>query len=230
MMISMILLSGGVGSRMENSIPKQYVSLGGKPIIIHTLERLANVREIDEVIICCAAEYKSHIAILIENHCPQLAYKLVLGGATRQESTNNGLRACRNNSVMIHEAARPFVKQEEFERLAQDENENAIYGIEIPFTVLMGREKIEGNLDRENLINVQLPQKFNRRKLMEAFERAYEENKKFTEDASLFYEYNPYEEVKVLKGTVFNLKLTYPLDLLIGETIYKEYVIGSEMV
>ena len=53
------------------------------------------------------------------------------------------------------------------------------------------------------------------------------ENRVFTEDASLFYEYNPNEEVKVLNGTVFNLKLTYPMDLLIGETIYKEYVIGE---
>lgn len=229
-MISMVLLSSGVGARMENSKPKQYLSLGGKPIIIHTLERLSNVKEIDEVIICCTAEYKGLIARLIENHCPQLNYQLVLGGDTRQESTNNGLRACKNNSVMIHEAARPFVKQEEFERLARDENENAIYGIEIPFTVLMGRDKIEGNLERENLINVQLPQKFNRQKLMAAFEQAYAEGKTFTEDASLFYEYNRYDEVKVLKGTVFNLKLTYPLDLLIGETIYKEYVIGSEMV
>jgi 2-C-methyl-D-erythritol 4-phosphate cytidylyltransferase len=227
-MISLVLLSSGSGSRMENSVPKQYLSLGGKPIIIHTLERLAKVKEIDEVIICCTEEYMEHIARLIENHCPQLKYKLVEGGSTRQESTWNGIQVCENESVMIHEAARPFVKIKEFERLAVEESENAIYGIEIPFTVLKGNEQINETLAREELVNVQLPQKFNREKLMDAFEQAHAQNKKFTEDASLFYEYNPSAAVKILKGTVHNIKLTYPMDLVIGETIYRECVLGSE--
>ena len=77
-------------------------------------------------------------------------------------------------------------------------------------------------------MNVQLPQKFNREKLINAFEQANAQNKKFTEDASLFYEYNPNDAVKIIKGTVHNMKLTYPMDLLIGETIYREYVLGSE--
>ncbi|QBP41941.1 IspD/TarI family cytidylyltransferase [Paenisporosarcina antarctica] len=227
-MISMVLLSSGVGSRMGKNTPKQYLSLGGKPIIIHTLERLSKVKEIDEVIICCTEGYKEFIAELIENHCPTLNYKLVTGGETRQDSTRNGLQACKNDSVMIHEAARPFVKQTEFERLANSESENAIYGIEIPFTVLKGKNKIDGILNREELVNVQLPQKFNRSKLMNAFEHAYSDNKMFTEDASLFYEYNKNDEITILKGTEFNTKITYPIDLVIGETIYKEYVIGSE--
>ncbi|MBO1913921.1 2-C-methyl-D-erythritol 4-phosphate cytidylyltransferase, partial [Microvirga sp. 3-52] len=90
-MISLVLLSSGSGSRMENSVPKQYLSLGGKPIIIHTLERVAQVKEINEVVICCTEEYMEHIAQLIKNHCPQLNYKLVKGGKTRQESTWNGI-------------------------------------------------------------------------------------------------------------------------------------------
>lgn len=224
----MVLLSSGTGTRMGKNIPKQYLNLGGKPIIVHTLERVAKVKEIDEVIICCTEDYKEHISKLIENHCPNLNYKLVLGGVTRQESTKNGLLACKNNAVMIHEASRPFVTKEEFEKLARNENENVIYAIDIPFTVLRGKEKIEGNLNREELINVQLPQKFNRKKLIDAFEKAYANNRSFTEDASLFFEYNKDDEVKVLRGTEYNLKLTYPVDLLIGETIYKEYIIGSE--
>ncbi|QUW21226.1 2-C-methyl-D-erythritol 4-phosphate cytidylyltransferase [Sporosarcina sp. Marseille-Q4063] len=227
-MISLVLLSSGSGSRMENSVPKQYLSLGGKPIIIHTLERLAKVKEINEVVICCTEKYMEHIAQLIENHCPQLNYKLVKGGKTRQESTWNGIQVCENESVMIHEAARPFVKIKEFERLAVEESENAIYGIEIPFTVLKGNGQIDETLDREQLVNVQLPQKFNRDKLIDAFEQAHAQNKKFTEDASLFFEYNTNDAVKILEGTVHNMKITYPMDLVIGETIYREYVLGSE--
>lgn len=228
-MVSFLLLAAGSGKRIGKSIPKQYLNISGKPLLLHVLDKIERVDKIEQVIICCEERYREKVNLMISNHCPKLSYQLVDGGETRQQSVWNGLRACRNDVVIIHEAARPFVKKEEFEKLIDDVSENAIYGLDIPFTVLKGHKKIEGLLNRDELINVQLPQKFNTNKLKKAFEQALLEQRDFTEDSSLFYTYNPEGNIKVLRGSEYNLKITYPIDFLVGETIYKEYILGQEV-
>lgn len=227
-MLSFILLAGGKGSRAESSIPKQYLNIAGKPLLLHILDRINKIKEIDQVIICCENEYKNKINEMIHNHCPQLPYDLVEGGETRQQSVWNGLQACKRDTVLIHEAARPFVKADEFIKLINDKAENAIYGLDVPFTISKGENEIKGLLNRDELVNVQLPQKFNTIKLRKAFEKAIADRKEFTEDSSLFYTYQSDEVVKILKGSEYNVKVTYPIDFLIGETIYKEYILGQE--
>src|SRR5690606_29194521 len=105
--------------------------------------------------------------------------------------------------------------------------ENAIFGLEIPFTVLKGRNKVEGNLQRDELINVQLPHKYRTDKLLYAHECAREDNLLFTEDASLLFHYLS-SEITVLKGSDTNIKITTPVDRKIAEAIYKESFIMSE--
>lgn len=222
-MYSILLLSGGKGSRMNESTPKQYMLLAGKPMIMHSLERFEKIPEIDEIIVVCEPFYKDIIKAMINEY--NLVKKIIFvdAGNTRQESVYNGLCAVNNNDVIIHEAARPFVRTEEFRHLIYEHDSNVTYGYDIPFTVLKGKDYIDGILNRSELINVQLPQKFVVKDLLDAHVLARSENRIYTEDASLLFDLKG-KQVKVLCGSNYNIKITNPIDLLLGEIIYKNYI------
>ncbi|OPJ65055.1 IspD/TarI family cytidylyltransferase [Clostridium oryzae] len=224
---SVVLLAGGKGTRMNMDVPKQFLLLYGKPIIMHTIERLDTLKEVEDIVIVSPKQYFDKIDSMLKKFGISKKYTLAEAGATRQESTYNGLLKVENDIVIIHEAARPFVTAKEFKAIIEDKRENITYGSDIPFTVLRGTEYIEGVLERKELVNIQLPQKFNTAKIVEAHKRAREEGQQFTEDASIFYEYIG-EKVAVLKGTEYNIKITKPIDLKIGEIIYKNYILGEE--
>jgi len=223
----MILLSGGIGQRMKMNIPKQFLHIAGKPMIVHVLERVDKISEIGEIIIPTLEKFIDMTWEIVRTHRLSKPIQVVVGGKTRQESTFIGLKHCRYDRVLIHEAVRPFVKQEEFLALIHNGHRNAIYGLDIPFTVLQGDEFITGILQRDQLINIQLPQIFDKQLLLEAHQQAAEENTHFTEDASLLFYYKKVP-IKVLKGTEYNIKITKPIDRKLAEIIYKEYILGEE--
>ena len=219
---TLVLLSGGVGKRMHMVTPKQYMLLAGKPVIMHILERIDQLSELVEVIVVCADEYVSSIRLMLSQYGVEKQVRFAKAGATRQESVNSGLSLVETEYVIIHEAARPFVKVEDFRRLISEPCSNALFGLAIPFTVVRGHEYVEGELTRSELVNVQLPQKFELKKLKEAHRLANEEGKVFTEDASLLFHYFPNEETRICPGAEYNIKLTTRMDMLYGEIIYNE--------
>jgi len=226
--VSAILLAGGSGARMQQSVPKQFLPLAGRPMILHTLERFEKIDEIDEIIVVCLPQYREQLESNISSYALKKKYVVVGGGETRQESTYFGLLAAKNDCVIIHEAARPFVTVAEFVAMIHDEAKTVTYGIDIPFTVsIRDGERITGLLDRSTLVNIQLPQKFERGALLAAHECARADGAEFTEDTSLLYHYTG-EAAKVLKGTSYNVKVTDSVDLLTGEIIYKEHIIGRD--
>lgn len=226
MSIGMIVLAGGIGKRMGKPSPKQFALLGGKPIIMHTLEKIERLEDVGAVVITCPADHLDKTQELLENHGLE-KFRCIEGGATRQDSVYKGLLALRgNDTVIIHEAVRPFVTLDEFRTLITDPHENAFYGTRIPFTVLSGDDTVTGTLDRRALVNVQLPQKFGLEKLLAAHEQARAEGHVSTEDASLLYDYTK-AEIAILEGSDINIKITHPADMVVGEAIYEEYVLGK---
>ena len=224
-MYSVILLSGGRGCRMQESTPKQYLLLCGKPMIMHSIERFDIIDQINEIVIVCDNIYVDNIKQMLHEYNVETPTVFANSGATRQESVYNGLCAATNKNVLIHEAARPFVRVEEFQQIINDESENISYGYNIPYTVLKGNSTVEGILNRSELINVQLPQKFNRDLLLQAHEVARSRGDIYTEDASLLFDIF-HTEISIIKGTSYNLKITEPIDLLMGEIIYRTYIIN----
>ena len=222
-MYTLVLLSGGNDKRMKKDIPKQYLLLAGKPVILHILERINKIKEILEVIIVCTSEYVSLIEQMFVQYNITKPVKFANAGNTRQASVKSGLELVETENVIIHEAARPFVSEKDFIQLINEPYENAMYGMSIPFTVIKGHEMVEGILDRAELVNVQLPQKFNTEVLKDAHKRAMQEKRNFTEDAGLVYYYYPDINIKICDGMTYNIKLTTSLDLIIGESIYQEY-------
>lgn len=159
-MYTVILLAGGKGLRMDNSIPKQYMMLAGKPMIIHSLERINQLSFVSDLIIVCSEEYIQAIKHLLVQYSIDKRVIYAKSGNTRQESVLSGLEKVKTNNVIIHEAARPFVSIDDFKELIEYDAPNVIIGSDIPFTVIRGDDKVKGILTRSELVNVQLPQKF----------------------------------------------------------------------
>lgn len=222
-MYTLILLSGGTGSRMQNAIPKQYMLLAGKPVIMHILDRVDTIDTITNIIVVCADEYRDSIKLMVNQYGITKPIKFAPAGKTRQMSVKSGLDYVETGDVIIHEAARPFVKVEDFRRLIAVENRNAILGTSIPFTVIKGHKTVEGVLNRSELVNVQLPQKFETSLLKSSIEQAVAEGKEYTEDASMVYSYNPSVKIDICNGMDYNLKLTTRMDMVVGEKIYDDY-------
>jgi 2-C-methyl-D-erythritol 4-phosphate cytidylyltransferase len=220
----MIVLAGGIGKRIGRPIPKQFLLLGGNPLLVHVLEKARELPEIEKVVITCPPSHLDETRQLLDNHGYDDRFECIEGGASRQESVYNGILALDGvDSIMIHEAVRPLVSLEEFRSLVAAPDANAMYGIPIPFTVLKGGEYVEDLLERRELVNVQLPQKFEAAALREAHEAARRDDATFTEDASLFFHYT-HAPVRILPGSDHNLKITVPIDLVIAEAIYADMV------
>lgn len=224
MKIGMIVLAGGIGKRIGRPFPKQFLLLGGKPLLVHVLEKARVIPEIDRVVITCPEDHLEETRRLIANHGFDARFSCIVGGGSRQESVYLGLRELEDaQSVIVHEAVRPLVTVDEFRTLIAAEDPNAMFGIPIPFTVLKGHEYVEGLLERDELVNVQLPQKFDRAKLTAAHEAARRDGALFTEDASLFHHYAG-ERVRILEGSERNIKITVPTDIVTAEAIYADVI------
>ena len=224
MKLGMIVLAGGVGKRIGRPFPKQFLLLGGKPLLIHVLEKARAIPAIDRVVITCPEAHLEETRKLVANHGFDARFECILGGGSRQESVFLGLAELADcDSVIIHEAVRPLVTVDEFRALIDADDPNAMFGIPIPFTVLKGHDYVEDLLERDELVNVQLPQKFDRAKLVAAHEAARRDGTSFTEDASLFHRYAG-ERVRILPGSERNIKITVPTDVVTAEAIYADVI------
>jgi D-ribitol-5-phosphate cytidylyltransferase len=224
MKTGMVVLAGGIGKRIGRPFPKQFLLLGGKPLIVHVLEKARAIPEIERVVITCPESHLEPTRELLANHRLGPKFECILGGVSRQESVYKGIVALDGmDSVIIHEAVRPLVTVETFRTLIEAPDPNVMYGVPISFTVIKGHDYVEGLLDRDELVNVQLPQKFDRAKLLEAHETARREDAFYTEDAGLFYHYTG-APVRILRGSDENIKITVPTDTVTAEAIYADLI------
>ncbi len=224
MTFGLVVLAGGIGRRIGRPFPKQFLLLGGKPLLVHVLEKARAIAELDRIVITCPEAHLEETRELLSNHGFDRRFECIVGGASRQESVYKGLQALPDvDSVVIHEAVRPLVTTEEFRSLITSPDENVMYGIPISFTVLRGHDYVEGLLDRNELVNVQLPQKFDRAKLLAAHEAARADGSSFTEDASLFVAKTT-ERVRILPGSERNVKITVPADIVMAEALYADFL------
>ncbi len=218
-MISAILLSGGIGSRSGKNIPKQYCDLLGQKVICYCLDSLLNTSMVDELIVVYGEGFFETLqGILLPYTNKFKEIKLVCGGATRQESVFNGLKDCSFETVLLHESARPLITSDDIELILNHPSRAITMGMDIPYTVLKQKNGLLTEiLERKELFNVQLPQKFPKDILIKAHFDAEKDKREFTDDSSLFFAYNG--EVTVLNGSSENIKITNPNDFLIAEEI-----------
>lgn len=213
-----IVLAAGRGVRMGRDVPKQFLRLAGKPLLVHVLEVFEALEDVDRVWVTALAGYEDEYRRLFEQYRLEKP-ELVPGGETRQWSVARALESVRSPRVIVHEAVRPFVTADFVRGLLAWPDAAVVPTQPIPFTVAEGDAFMTAELNRARLHNVQLPQVFNTAVLREAHRR-FREPGDATEDSLLVFRLG--ERVRFVPGREENIKITTPLDLQLAELIYRE--------
>ena len=216
--------AAGRGLRMGGSVPKQFLSIGGEPLIVQSLRTLQAAPVVGQIILAVPSadiEYCQQEIVL--RHRFTKVTKVVAGGAERQDSVRHALAQVPSDTdiVLIHDAVRPFVTQRMIEEVvaASWKEGAAIIALPMRDTVKQVRTDgmIERTVDRTPLWLAQTPQAFRRDWIETAHEKAHAEGVRATDDAFLV-EWLGYS-VAVVEGSGENIKVTRPEDLVIGEAI-----------
>ncbi len=213
-----VLVAGGKGMRMGTSLPKQYLPLAGKPVLMHTLEKFFSADPSLLLVLVLPQEDFDYWRNLCVTYDFVLPHQLVAGGASRFQSVKNGLMALpfQEGLVAIHDGVRPFVSDKVIQGSFEQAAEN---GSAIPVVALkdslrkLGAAGESSFQDRTHYRLVQTPQTFQLKPLLQAF--AVEELEIFTDDATV-YEHQGWE-VTLMEGNPENIKLTTPEDLAFAE-------------
>jgi len=216
-----ILLAAGKGERARLNYPKQLMRLGGKPILIRILELFESIDEIDRVIVTVLPGKINDFTDIIHRYNIK-KHKVIEGGETRQKSVYKALLYAKSENVLIHEAARPFINKQFLMSIIMFAYDNIVPIVSVPFTLY--NKNTNSYPNRSEIVNVQLPQKFNTRLLKEAHLYFKKENKlDFTDDSSLFVaRHNDDHPILYTLGLDENIKITTPLDIKVAEALYEE--------
>ncbi len=217
-----IVPAAGMGRRMGASINKQYLLLDGKPILAHTLELFQKADFIDEIFVVVPSEEIEYCRInVVEKYGITKVRQIVAGGAERQNSVLNGLRAldCHDEDlVLIHDGVRPFVPLSAVRRSIEMaiEHDGALVAVPVKDTVKIVTDAfVTSTPARKSLWLAQTPQTFRYRIIRAAHELAEAEGFTGTDDASLLERTG--KKVHVVIGDYRNIKITTPEDLILAQ-------------
>lgn len=215
-----IIVAGGIGTRMNSNVPKQFIELAGKPVLMHTIEKFHQTFSDINIIVVLANHLTSDWKLLCEKHQFNIHHQIVEGGEARFHSVRNGLKLVPENALVgVHDAARPLVNKETIITTFDTAEK---MGNAIPCsTVTESIREITGDsniaLDRNKFVIIQTPQCFQSTLLKKAFLQSYDSS--FTDDASVLEAAG--EKINLVVGNKENIKITTPLDLTIAEALIK---------
>lgn len=215
-----IIVAGGSGTRMNNVVPKQFMDLQGKPILMHTIEKFKNSIPDISIIVVLAKQLDDDWKSLCIKHDFTIEHQLTDGGETRYHSVKSGLELVPDACVVgIHDAARPLVSKgtilKAFETAEKLGNASLAIPLNESIRFLKGVENCA--VDRTHYSIIQTPQCFHSDLIRKAFLKAYKPE--FTDDASVLESFG--EKVNLIEGNRENIKITTPLDLIIAEALMK---------
>ena len=222
MKVCAIIPAGGQGTRMGGTVPKQFQALRGKPILHYTLRALQESELIDSlVLVVPEKELKNARADWLER--PPVVKQVVVGGEKRQDSVFNGYQALPTDTdiVLVHDGVRPFLSREMIQETIHTAEKfgAAITAIPVHDTLKQVDDSglVQRTVKREALWRVQTPQAFRYDLLGEAFRNAQADSFYGTDEAALIEHLG--QEVRVVDGSEWNLKITRQEDLVLGESI-----------
>lgn len=232
-MIYSVILAGGIGSRMNSKEkPKQYINIGGKPIILHTIEKFCLCAEFEEILILCPKDWMEYTKGLIRKYITSADKIRVLeGGATRNETIMNSIAYIETKGnldeetiIVTHDAVRPFVTYRILQENIKAAKEHGACDTVIPATDTIVESQdssvISAIPDRSKLYQGQTPQSFKALKLQELYDSLTEDEKNILTDAAKIFVIKG-ERVYLVKGENSNIKITYPYDLTVAESLLK---------
>jgi 2-C-methyl-D-erythritol 4-phosphate cytidylyltransferase len=228
------ILAGGVGKRMGSEKPKQFLTIGDKPIIVHTVEKFVLSSDLDGIIVLTPREWIGYTRDVLTKYLGEENMKnipVIEGGAVRNETIMNAIAYIEENwgldedtVILTHDAVRPFVTH----RIIKDNVIGAIeYGatdtvVAATDTIVESEDGVTINSvpDRSKMYQEQTPQSFRAAELRETYYSLTEEEKAILTDATKIYVLKG-KPVYLVRGESFNIKITYPYDLEVAETLLK---------
>ena len=227
------LLLAGKSLRFGGETPKQFLKIKNKYIFEYSLDTFDSLYEIDEIFLVADQEHQLFLNEFLKTK--KFAHKIttILGGATRQESVFNGLKTLQNlanfdDNVLFHDACRPFIRRHEILDLLTALNSYKAASIATPLFDSLCKEKngiIDKSIKRENLMKLQTPQGFKFDIIYKAHKLAKESNQStYTDDTSLLASQGV--QIKLVKGSIFNFKITTKDDLILFEKLLEEFDFG----
>ena len=218
-----IIAAGGQGKRIEGNLPKQFLMLKDKPILAHTVDKFEKCELIDEIILIVPEGYLEYCSQkVVDKYGFKKVRKVVCGGKERQDSVYSGLKACPNNTpiVVIHDGVRPLISPDKISESVKICQEKKSAGVVLAVPVKETVKRVEQSniittLDREKLWLTQTPQTFEYKLILDAHEKAKENDFMGTDDSALVERLG--YEVTILEGDYRNIKITTKEDLQVAE-------------
>ncbi len=233
-MIFAVIMAGGSGTRMGGELPKQFLPLCGKPVVIYTLEKFLKCGKIDEYYIGINPGWKELMEELLAEHVPDSAKKIhiVCGGGDRNATLYNVIKAIeadfgvsKEHYIITHDAVRPFVTQQMIEENIELVKISGAVDTVVPAkdTIIESEDGVTVSAipDRKRMYQSQTPQSFNLSLLKEAYLSLSEDEKAVLTDACRICVMRNIP-VTLAKGSDMNIKITTPGDLIIAQAIADE--------
>lgn len=213
---TVIIVAGGTGKRMQADIPKQFIELKSKPILMHTIEVFVKYDHHINIIVVLPENQMAVWKQMCKKYNFNIAHQMVAGGATRFDSVKNGLELAPDEGlVAVHDGVRPLVSVQTIHRCFEmaERTGTAIPVIDIVESIRKVKENDNEAVDRNLYKAVQTPQVFEAQILKAAYRQDYVPA--FTDDASVVEAFG--HKISIVEGNKENIKITTPLDLGIGE-------------
>ncbi len=226
MKVSAVIAAGGNGARMSSALPKQFLEIAGKPIVLHTIESILALEEVVEVIIAFPIKSLPSARALLRQQHWRVPIKSVAGGPTRQESVRRGVARTRPDAdlIIVHDAVRPLCDCETMQRVLDAAVKTGSAAPALPATETIQRVSRRSRMltspPREQLYAIQTPQAFRAKILRSSLKRAHKKGFLGTDESSVV-RWAGYP-VTVVPGSPNNIKITRPLDLHIAESLISE--------
>ena len=218
MKLYVIIVAGGSGKRMGAEIPKQFLELAGRPVLMHTIERFKSFNDAIEIITVLPENQLRHWLDLQKKYSFNVLQTLVKGGSTRFLSVKNGLKFVNvPGLVAIHDGVRPFVSNDTIKRCFETAEKlgNAVPAISPTESLRILTDQGSTPINRQNVKQIQTPQVFNSELIKKAYLQEY--RPEFTDDATVLEMMG--EKINLIEGNRENIKITNPEDLLISTAL-----------
>ena len=222
-----ILLAGGIGKRMQSEIPKQFIKVKDKPIVVYTIEKFQRNDQVEGIVVVCIRERIEQLRELLDEYKLTKVRWVIDGGDTGHDSIRNGIFFLRDkikpeDFVIIHDAVRPVLPQKAIDAVIQvaQKNGNASSSIACHPPIVYTDDFKSGikDIDREHVMLTASPQAYRYSLALECYEKAEKENKhQFTFTSSLLIHYG--HRVYFAEGTTGNIKITKQEDLALFEAL-----------
>jgi 2-C-methyl-D-erythritol 4-phosphate cytidylyltransferase len=214
-----VIVAGGTGSRMQSALPKQFLELLGKPVLMHTLEAFRSSSSNPELILVLHAGYHGLWKELCVVHNFAIKHTLIAGGETRFHSVKNAIDYIKDKDVLIavHDAVRPLITPAVIDEayLAAGAFGTAVVAVKSRDSVRQLTGNVSQSISRDSIYLVQTPQTFQLALLKKAYEQPYDT--KFTDDASVVEQSGV--QIQLIEGNYTNIKITFPEDIAIAEAL-----------